>query len=93
MTEPTGFQMTKRDLLGLIGRTAGAGAMYAAMTTYGHAQESPVKGPVKLDGDPKGASVLTLGAGVAGMTAALELSRAGYKVQVLEYNDRVGGRS
>ena len=93
MTEPTGFQMTKRDLLGLIGRTAGAGAMYAAMTTYGHAQESPFKGPVKLDGDPKGASVLILGAGVAGMTAALELSRAGYKVQVLEYNDRVGGRS
>lgn len=93
MSEPTGFSMNKRDLLSLIGKTAGAGAMYAAMTTFGHAQASPFKAPIKLDGSPKGASVLILGAGVAGMTAALELERAGYKVQVLEFNNRVGGRS
>ncbi|MBA3055643.1 MAG: NAD(P)/FAD-dependent oxidoreductase [Sphingomonadales bacterium] len=85
--------MSKRDLLSLIGSTAGATAMYMAMTSLGQAQASPFKGPLKLDGDAKGASVLILGAGVAGMVAALELSRAGYKVQVLEYNDRVGGRS
>ena len=30
----------------------------------------PYKGPIKLDGDPKGASVLILGAGLAGMAAA-----------------------
>ena len=41
----------------------------------------------------KGASVLILGAGLAGMTAALELRKAGYKVQVLEYNGRPGGRN
>jgi len=80
MTDPSGFQMTKRDLLSLIGQTAGATAMYMAMTELGQAQASNFKGPIKLDGDPKGASVL-------------ELSRAGYKVQVLEYNNRVGGRS
>jgi len=85
--------MTKRDLLSMIGKTAGASAMYMAMSSLGQAQASTFKGPFKLDGDPKGASVLILGAGVAGMTAALELSRAGYKVQVLEYNNRVGGRS
>jgi len=84
--------MTKRDLLSMIGKTAGASAMYMAMSSLGQAQASTFKGPFKLDGDPKGASVLILGAGVAGMTAALELSRAGYKVQVLEYNNRVGGR-
>ena len=39
------------------------------------------------------ASVLVLGAGVAGMTAALELRDAGYQVQVLEYNGRSGGRN
>jgi len=85
--------MTKRDLLSMIGKSAGASAMYMAMSSLGQAQASTFKGPYKLDGDPKGASVLILGAGVAGMTAALELSRAGYKVQVLEYNNRVGGRS
>ena len=42
---------------------------------------------------PKGASVLILGAGIAGMVAAYELRDAGYKVQVLEYNDRPGGRN
>ncbi len=34
-----------------------------------------------------------LGAGLAGMTAAIELERAGYKVSVLEYNSRPGGRN
>src|SRR6185312_10655007 len=38
-------------------------------------------------------AVLGLGAGLAGMTAAYELRKAGYKVQVLEYNDRPGGRN
>jgi monoamine oxidase len=93
MTNPSGFQMSKRDLLSLIGKTAGAGAMYAAMGTFGQAAASPFKGPIDLSGDPKGATVLVLGAGVAGMVAALELSRAGYKVQVLEFNNRIGGRS
>jgi monoamine oxidase len=37
--------------------------------------------------------VLILGAGLAGMTAALELRKAGYKVQVLEFNGRPGGRN
>jgi monoamine oxidase len=36
---------------------------------------------------------LILGAGMAGMTAAYELRNAGYKVQVLEYNGRAGGRN
>jgi monoamine oxidase len=85
--------MRRRDLLSLIGATAGGAAMYLAMTSLGHAQESDYAGPIRLEGDPKGASVLILGAGVAGMVAALELRKAGYRVQVLEYNDRVGGRT
>lgn len=92
MNEPM-MPMTKRDLLSMIGTAAGASAMYMAMSSMDQAKASNFQGPPKLEGDNKGASVLILGAGVAGMTAALELSRAGYKVQVLEYNDRVGGRS
>src|ERR1700754_4740336 len=83
----------RRDLLSLVGAMAGSAAMYHAMTSLGLASESRYRGPVKLEGDPRGASVLILGAGLAGMTAALELRNAGYKVQVLEYNSRPGGRN
>src|ERR1700754_509192 len=83
----------RRDLLSLIGAVAGSAAMYHAMTSLGFASESRYQGPIKLEGDAKGASVLILGAGLAGMTAALELRKAGYKVQLLEYNARAGGRN
>jgi len=85
--------VTRRDLLSLIGAMAGSAAMYHAMTSLGFAAESRYQGPIKLEGDPKGASVLILGAGLAGMTAALELRTAGYQVQVLEFNKRAGGRN
>src|SRR3954454_10196016 len=85
--------ISRRDLLSLIGAVAGSAAVYHAMTALGFAAESGYKGPVKLEGDPKGASVLILGAGLAGLTAALELRKAGYKVQVLEFNSRPGGRN
>jgi monoamine oxidase len=84
---------SRRDLLSLIGAVAGSTAMVHAMTALGFASESGFKGPIKLEGDPKGASVLILGAGLAGMTAALELRKAGYKVQILEFNSRPGGRN
>ena len=89
--EPTAT--SRRDLLKLIGLTAGSAALYQAMTSLGYAAESGYKGPIKLEGDPKGASVLILGAGLAGMVAALELRHAGYKVKMLEFNNRAGGRN
>src|ERR1700731_4874541 len=85
--------VSRRDLLSLIGAVSGSAAMYHAMTSLGFAGDSGYKGPITLDGDPKGASVLILGAGLAGMTAAIELQRAGYSVSVLEYNARPGGRN
>lgn len=85
--------VSRRDLLKLVGMAAGASTMYQAMSSLGHAGESTFKGPVDLSGTPAGASVLILGAGIAGMSAAYELRNAGYKVQVLEYNARAGGRN
>ncbi len=93
MTDPSASAPSRRNLLRLIGATAGAAAAYQAMTSLGFAEESPYRGRIELDGDPKGASVVILGAGLAGMTAAYELGRAGYKVQILEYNSRAGGRN
>ena len=84
--------VTRRDLLTRIGRVAGGAAMYQAMAGIGLAEESGYRGPVRLQGAPRGASVLILGAGIAGMVAALELRLAGYRVQVLEYNAKAGGR-
>jgi monoamine oxidase len=83
----------RRELLGLIGRSAGGAAMLHAMTALGHAEESPYAGRIDLPGAPPGMRILVLGAGMAGLIAAYELRRAGYAVEVLEYNERAGGRS
>jgi monoamine oxidase len=85
--------LSRRDLFRMIGITAGSAAMYQAMSALGFAADSPYAGPVDLQHAPRGASVLILGAGMAGMTAAYELRNAGYRVQVLEFNGRAGGRN
>jgi len=83
----------RRELLRMIGMTAGSAAMYRAMSSMGLAAASTAPQRVDLQGAPVGVSVLILGAGIAGMTAAYELRNAGYKVQILEYNGRPGGRN
>ena len=93
MQQQDEFPVSRRALLKLIGASAGGAAMYEAMVEMGYAATSDFAGPIKLSGAPKGASVLILGAGLAGMIAAYELRKAGYKVQILEYNDRPGGRN
>src|ERR1700734_1024510 len=88
-----GVALTRRQLLAMIGTCAGSAAMYQAMSSLGFAAESSFKGPTQLSAAPPGASILILGAGIAGMVAAYELRKAGYRVQVLEYNSRAGGRN
>ena len=85
--------MTRRSLFSLIGTIAGSAVMYEAMSTLAYAGEAGYTGSPNLTGAPKGATVLVLGSGMAGMCAAYELRKAGYKVQILEYNDRPGGRN
>jgi monoamine oxidase len=85
--------MKRRDLFRMIGLFAGSAAMYNAMSTLGFAADSQYTGPIRLSGAPAGTKVVVLGAGWAGLVAALELRDAGYQVQVLDYNDRIGGRA
>ena len=93
MSKQAGGSISRRRLLTMIGSAAGSTAMYQAMHSLGFAAESNFKGPIQLSAAPKGASVLVLGAGIAGLVAAYELRNAGYRVQVLEYNSRAGGRN
>lgn len=90
---PPRSRMTRRELLAMIGTAAGSSVMYQAATSLGYAAESEFKGPPNLSGAPKGTSVVILGAGWAGLVAAYELGKAGYKVQVLEYREKAGGRA
>jgi monoamine oxidase len=90
---PGDRKTTRRQLLSAIGMTGGTAALYQAMTAMGHAAETQFAGPPTLSGARKGASVVVLGAGLAGLLAAYELTKAGYKVQILEYQERAGGRN
>lgn len=85
--------MSRRDLFGMIGTMAGSAVMLQAMNSLAYGAEAGYDGPPKLSGDVKGATVLVLGSGLAGMVSAYELKKAGYKVQILEYQNRAGGRN
>jgi monoamine oxidase len=93
MRTPDNGGITRRQLLMGIGTAAGASLMYQSMSALGYANESAYAGPPSLSGAPANTEVLVLGAGLSGLVAAHELRRAGYRVKVLEYNDRAGGRS
>ena len=87
--------MTKRRLLQSIGAVAGAAAVYRTMDALGMLG-SNVAHASTLDlppGSGAGKRVVILGAGISGMTAAHELSKAGYGCTVLEATGRAGGRN
>ncbi len=85
---------TRRRFLEGVGRAGGASAVYRAMTAMGLMPEpTPWTGPIELpQGSGEGKTVLVLGSGIAGLAAAYELSRAGFKCQVLESQSYAGGR-
>jgi monoamine oxidase len=86
-------RLKRRELLRMIGAVAGGAAMYNCMSTLGHAADSQYQGPVSLADAPRGVKVIVLGAGWSGLVTALELRDAGYEVQLLDYNNRIGGRA
>ncbi len=99
--EDAGF-WTRRRFLTALGAAGGAGAVVGGMEVLGlfpdaeqhkQAYVPPRASDFHLQGRAKKASVLVLGAGDAGLAAAYELEKAGYRCEVLEARDRPGGRA
>lgn len=84
--------LTRRRFLHLLGLTGGSAAVWNAMDAWNLLGASTASQPPTLEGEGNGTRVVVLGAGLAGMTAAYELGRRGYDVEVLEARDRAGGR-
>ena len=86
--------MNRRTLLRLISRVGGTAAVLATMKAMGllHSAATGTERPDLPAGSGSGVKVAILGAGIAGMTAAYELSKAGYECTILEARARAGGR-
>jgi monoamine oxidase len=87
-------EISRRTLVELIGRIAGAATAYSALNMAGllvtpTAHAAP---PALPPGSGNGKRVAILGAGIAGLTAAYCLGKAGYQCAVLEARARSGGR-
>jgi monoamine oxidase len=87
--------VTRRRFLEQVGLAGGSAALYETMTALGliNLPEAWAGPPELPQGSGRGKSVLILGAGIAGMTAAYELTRANYNCQIIELTDRAGGRN
>ena len=93
--DPTATPWTRRQFLTRLGQMGGSAAVYRAMAAMGMVLIPPgYAGPPALpEGSGRGQRVIIIGAGIGGLTAALELGRAGYECVVLEASHRAGGRN
>ncbi|GAA4523588.1 flavin monoamine oxidase family protein [Amycolatopsis samaneae] len=94
-----GSGISRRRFLSAVGAAGGAGTMFATMGALGLAPTAradtyhpPRRADFALSGR-SAAKVAVLGGGIAGLTCAYELGKAGYDCTVLEAQDRIGGRN
>lgn len=85
---------SRRDFITGVARAGGYSAAYISMQALGLVPTEVGAQELKLaPGSGKGAKVVVLGAGLAGLSAAWELKKAGYDPVILEARDRTGGRN
>src|SRR5687767_15046973 len=88
-------EFSRRRFLHFAGALGGSGAVYQAAIGLGllpdaaFAMARPDVAPL----ENVTRRVVILGAGIAGLTAAYELSRKGYECVILEASHRAGGRN
>src|SRR5215467_7870967 len=87
--------LTRRRFLELVGTVGGSAALYETMTAMGliNVPEAWAGPPRIAQNAGAGKTVLILGAGIGGLTAAYMLTNAGVQCEIVEAQDRAGGRS
>ena len=99
---PLQGHISRRAFLHGLGIAGGAGAVLAAMeildlvapaAEYRVPFDPPRTDDFSLRGRANDTTVLVLGAGIAGLTAAYELEKAGYRCEIVEARSRPGGRN
>ncbi|WP_426195332.1 FAD-dependent oxidoreductase [Massilia sp. DWR3-1-1] len=83
---------SRRHFLARALAVGGSGFLLANMKAWGMDLASTRDAPPVLAGSGKGKTVVILGAGLAGMTAAYEMSKLGYTCKVIEARAFAGGR-
>src|SRR4051812_13512167 len=99
--DPMSAQVSRRAVLEAVGAVGGAGLLFESLGALGlaptaGAAQAPYRAPTPGDFSLTGrrrARVGVLGAGIARLTAAYELGKAGYDCVVLEASSRPGGRN
>lgn len=85
--------VNRREFMNLLGATFGTGALIQLGSALSLLPVSATASTLALIPPPSGkGKVLILGAGVSGLTTALELTKAGYDCTILESSNRAGGR-
>jgi monoamine oxidase len=84
--------LSRRAFLNAAGVVGGSTAVFRAAVAMGLLPAAAHARP-RVTAPSKPKKVLILGAGISGLTAAYELGRKGYDVQVLEASFRAGGRN
>ena len=86
---------TRRTLLRSMVAIAGSAGVYRTLDAFGMLGPATAHAaaPALPPGSGEGGHVVILGAGVSGLAAAYEMSRAGWHCTVLEASGRPGGRN
>jgi monoamine oxidase len=87
--------ISRRQFLTYVGAVGGSSALLKTSLAMGLVNEDPFSGPVKVTPatGKKKPTVLILGSGIAGLSTAFELEKAGYECTILEASFRAGGRN
>jgi monoamine oxidase len=93
--DPSSKNWSRRRFLETVGKAGGSAAVYETMVALGLLNTPEAwAGPPRLTAESgTGKTVLILGAGIGRLTAAYELTAAGYHCVILEAQNRAGGRS